>query len=75
MAVVAGLLNETQRRTREALCDTFAPSVAADGEDPLMREFLARAATDLGVPGQIEGLMADSMLPEDHRTAANILAR
>jgi choline dehydrogenase-like flavoprotein len=65
MAVMAGVLDETRRRTLEALCDTFIPSVEYDGGDETMRAFMARSATDMGVPAQIEGLMAQAMLPEE----------
>ena len=33
MAVMAGVLDETRRRTLEALCDTIVPSVQYDGDD------------------------------------------
>jgi len=65
MAVMAGVLGETRRRTLEALCDTFVPSVPYEGGDETMRAFMARSATDMGVPSQIEGLMAQAMLPEE----------
>src|SRR3954469_10291651 len=65
MAVMAGVLGETRRRTLEALCDTFVPSVPYDGDDETMRAFMARSATDMGVPAQIAGLMAQAMLPEE----------
>src|SRR3954447_18042611 len=65
MAVMAGVLGETRRRTLEALCDTFVPSVPYDGDDVTMRAYMARSATDMGVPAQIEGLMAQAMLPEE----------
>src|ERR1017187_9444604 len=64
MAVTVGVLNDTQRRTLEALCDTFAPSIEVDGAEAL-RDFYARSASDLGVPGQIEGLLAQSLMPEE----------
>jgi len=65
MAVMAGVLGETRRRTLEALCDTFVPSVPYEGGDETMRAFMARSATDMGVPSQIEGLMAQAMLPDE----------
>ena len=65
MAVMAGVLDDTRRRTLEALCDTFIPSVEYDGDDETMRAFMARSATDMGVPAQIEALMAQAMLPEE----------
>jgi choline dehydrogenase-like flavoprotein len=65
MAVMAGVLGETRRRTLEALCDTFVPSVPYEGGDETMRAFMARSASDMGVPSQIEGLMAQAMLPEE----------
>src|SRR2546423_1765246 len=65
MAVMAGVLTETQRRTLEALCDTFVPSVEYDGGDDVMRAYMARPASDLAVAAQIEGLMAQAMMPEE----------
>ena len=65
MAVMAGVLNDTRRRTLEALCDTVVPSVEYDGSDEIMRAFMARSASDMGIAAQIEGLMAQAMLPDD----------
>ena len=65
MAVMAGVLDETRRRTLEALCDTIVPSVPYDGDDETVRAYMARSAGDMGVAAQIEGLMAQAMLPED----------
>jgi choline dehydrogenase-like flavoprotein len=65
MAVVVGVLSETRRRTLEAICDTIAPSIEVDSEDAVVREFYARAASDLGVAAQLEGLMAEAMLPDE----------
>src|SRR5919197_2752752 len=64
MAVMAGVLNETQRRTLEALCDTVVPAVEYDGDDETMRAFMARSASDMAIAAQIEGLMAQAMMPE-----------
>src|SRR3954463_8334592 len=65
MAVMAGVLNETQRRTLEAVCDTFAPAVEYDGDDATMKAYMARSAGDLQVAAQIEGLMGQAMMPDD----------
>jgi choline dehydrogenase-like flavoprotein len=65
MAVMAGVLDETRRRTLEALCDTIVPSARYDGDDETTRAFMARSASDMGVAAQIEGLMAQAMLPEE----------
>src|SRR4051812_38026432 len=65
MAVMAGVLDETRRRTLEALCDTIVPSVPYDGDDETVRAYMARSAGDMAVAAQIEGLMAQAMLPED----------
>jgi choline dehydrogenase-like flavoprotein len=73
MATAEVVLNETQHETLQALCDTFVPSVAADTHDSLEREFMARAASDLGVAEQIEGLMADVMIPEEIAGFAGLL--
>jgi choline dehydrogenase-like flavoprotein len=73
MAVVAGVLSETRRLTLEAVCDTIAPSVDVDVEDPVRRDFYARAASDLGVAAQLEGLMAQSMMPEELEAMGQLL--
>ena len=73
MATAQVVLNETQSQTLGALCDTFVPSVAAETHDPLERDFMARAASDLDVAGQIEGLMADVMTPEEIAGFAGLL--
>jgi choline dehydrogenase-like flavoprotein len=65
MAVAAGVLSETRRRILEAVCDTFAPRVEVETDDETLRDFYARAASDLGVPAQVEKLMAQAMLPEE----------
>ena len=65
MAVTVGVLGDTRRRTLEALCDTFAPSLESNGDDAAMRDFYARSASDLGVAAQIEDLLAQSILPEE----------
>src|SRR5438270_4538331 len=65
MAVAVGILSDTRRRTLEAICDTFAPSLAADEGDEELGAFLARSAADLDVAAQIEGLLAQTMMPQD----------
>ncbi len=65
MAVVAGVLSDTRRRTLDAACDTFAPSIDVDTDDAVLSAFFARSASDLGIPAQLEGLMAQSMVPEE----------
>src|SRR3954453_23288110 len=65
MAVMAGVLDETRRRTLEALCDTIVPSVPYDGDDETLRAFMVRSAGDMDVAAQIEGLMGEAMLPEE----------
>ncbi len=64
MAVTVGVLSDTQRRTLEEVCDTFAPSLDG-GEGATGQAFYARSASDLGVAAQIEGLLAQSALPEE----------
>ena len=63
--MLLGVLTETRRRTLEAICDTVVPSIETDSGDAVAREFYARSASDLGVAGQLEGLMAQSMMPEE----------
>jgi choline dehydrogenase-like flavoprotein len=73
MAVAATVLSDAQRATLEALCDTYVPSVQSDTGDPLEREFLARSAADLQVAAQIEGMFADTLLPEEVAQVAGLL--
>jgi choline dehydrogenase-like flavoprotein len=72
-AVAASVLNETRRRILAAVCDTFAPSVDVDSDDPVQREFFARAASDLGVPAQMAGLLALTMMPEEFEAFGQLL--
>jgi choline dehydrogenase-like flavoprotein len=73
MSVTVGVLNDTRRRTLEAVCDTFAPSVELDGDDGVLGELYARSAADLGVAGQIEGLLGQAMLPEEIEALGQLL--
>src|SRR5947209_3288705 len=73
MAVTVGVLSDTRRRTLEAVCDTFAPSFDEPGENQAQREFFARAASDLGVAGQIEGLLAQTAMPEEIEATGQLL--
>ncbi len=65
MAVATGVLSEAQRRTLEALCETFVPAVGDGGGDPLEASFLGRSAADLAIASQIEELMGDAMTPAE----------
>src|SRR3954471_8105439 len=65
MSVAASVLSDTQRQTLEALCDTFIPSVESETGDPVERDFLARAASDMQIPAAIEQTFADTLLPEE----------
>jgi choline dehydrogenase-like flavoprotein len=73
LSVTVGVLNDTRRRTLEAVCDTFAPAIEVDGHDDVLRDFYARSASDLGVASQIEGLLAQSMLPEEIEALGQLL--
>ncbi|HYM55732.1 MAG TPA: FAD-dependent oxidoreductase [Solirubrobacteraceae bacterium] len=73
MAVTVGVLSDTRRRTLEAVCDTFAPSLEVDDDRAVMRDFYARAASDLGVAAQIEGLLAATALPQDIEALGELL--
>ena len=73
MAVVAGVLSERQKRTLDALCDTWVPAVDPDGSDPVEASFLARPAADIGVADQIEDLMADAMTPDEIAATGELL--
>ena len=73
MAVAAGVLNEQQKRTLEALCDTWVPALDPDGADPVEAGFFARPAGEMGVADQIEGLMADAMTPDEIAATGELL--
>jgi len=73
MTVAQAVLSETQRATLEALCDTFVPSVDRTGHDEATRAFMARTATDLAVPEQIEGLMGQVMIADEIAQFAGLL--
>ena len=73
MAVSVGVLGETRRATLQALCDTFAPALETTDGDEAGRAFYARAASDLGVAGQIEVLLAQTALPEEIEATGQLL--
>jgi choline dehydrogenase-like flavoprotein len=73
MAVSVGVLSDTRRQTLESVCDTFAPSLQVEHERETMRDFFARSAADLGVAGQIEGLLAQAALPEEIEALGQLL--
>jgi choline dehydrogenase-like flavoprotein len=56
-------MSETQLRVVEAFCDTLVPAVAAGGDDA--GDFLARSASDLGIPALVaEGEPPAELLAE-----------
>lgn len=74
MAVVdQSPLSETRRRTLEAVCDTIVPAVESASSDPLEREFMGRAASEMGVAGHIEAMLAQAMLPEEIEALGGLL--
>jgi choline dehydrogenase-like flavoprotein len=73
MAVTVGVLSDTRRRTLEAICDTFAPPLENDERDEVLRDFYLRCASDLGVAGQIEGLLAQTSMPEEIEALGQLL--
>ncbi|HEV7584697.1 MAG TPA: FAD-dependent oxidoreductase [Solirubrobacteraceae bacterium] len=73
MAVAVGVLSDTRRRALEALCDTFAPSLEVDDGRREVRDFYARSASDLGVAAQIEGLLAQTAMPEEIEALGQLL--
>ncbi len=73
MAVTVGVLSDTRRQALAALCDTFAPSLEVEEESEVLRDFYARSASDLGVPAQIEGLLAQTALPEEIEAMGQLL--
>ncbi len=74
MATVETVLEETGSRTLEALCDTFIPAVAQEGSDEVEQQFMARAASALSVPLEIERLMTQTMTPEEQAQVSELLA-
>jgi choline dehydrogenase-like flavoprotein len=73
MAVTVGVLSDTRRQTLEAVCDTFVPSLQLEQGSETMRDFYARSASDLGVAGQIEGLLAQTAMPEEIEALGQLL--
>ena len=69
----AGRAHRHAALTLEALCDTFVPAVDSDTGDEVERQFMARAASELGVAAQIEGLMGDVMTPDEIAGFAGLL--
>ncbi len=72
MAVTVGVLSDTRRHTLEEVCDTFAPSLEA-GEGQAGEAFFGRAASDLGIAAQIEGLLEQTALPEEIEAFGQLL--
>ena len=73
MAVAVGVFSEARQRTLRAVCDTIAPSLESDSDDPVLRAFFARSASDMDVPGQIEELLAQTALPEEIEALGQLL--
>lgn len=73
MALATAVFNEVQRRTLEAVCDTVVPSVQSDIDDVPIREFLGRAASELRVAEQIEGLLGQAVSEEQIQGVAGLL--
>ena len=73
MAVAASVLTDVQRENLAALCDTFVPSVDAQTGDPVEREFMARAASDMEIAALIEQTFADTLMPEEIAGFAGLL--
>jgi choline dehydrogenase-like flavoprotein len=73
MAVAVGVFSEARQRTLRAVCDTIAPSLESDSQDPVLRAFLARSASDMDIPSQIEGLLAQTALPEEIEALGQLL--
>ena len=73
MAVAATVLSDTQRAVLEAVCDTYVPAVESSSSDPVEQSFLARSAGDLLGAAQIEGMFAETLLPEEIAQVAGLL--
>jgi len=66
-------LTDVQRETLAALCDTYVPSVETQTGDPLERDFMARAASDMEIPAHIDQTFADTLMPEEIEAFAGLL--
>jgi choline dehydrogenase-like flavoprotein len=73
MAATAGVLTDVQRATLAALCDTYVPSIESETPDGVERDFMARSASDMGIPAQIEATAADTMTSEELAGFAGLL--
>jgi choline dehydrogenase-like flavoprotein len=73
VAVAASVLTDVQRETLAALCDTYVPFVDAQTGDPVERDFLGRAASDMEIPAHIEQTFADTLMPEEIAAFAGLL--
>ena len=73
MTVAQSVLSDVQRETLAALCDTFVPSVESNAHDVVEKDFMARAASDLQVGAQIEGLMGQVMIADEIAAFAGLL--
>jgi choline dehydrogenase-like flavoprotein len=71
--VTTEVLSEAQRAALAAACDTYVPAVQSDTHDPVEREFLSRAASEMGIPARIEATMADTMTSEEIAGFADLL--
>ncbi len=73
MEATVDVLTEGQRTTLAAVCDTYVPAVEANTHDPLEREFMARAASHMGIPERIEATLAQTMTPDEIAGVAGLL--
>jgi choline dehydrogenase-like flavoprotein len=72
-AAPTGVLTEAQRATLETVFDTFIPAVEVEEGEQGYRDFMARAPSDMGVPAEVEKLMAQAMVPEEIEQFAELL--
>jgi len=70
---MANALTDERQRTLVALCDTFAPSVEVDTHDQVEKQFMARSASDMGLPAEIEGMLAETMTGEEFGAVGGLL--
>ncbi len=73
MEATVDVLTEAQRTTLAAVCDTYVPAIEANTHDPLEREFMARAASHMGIPERIEATLAQTMTPDEIAGVAGLL--
>ena len=73
MAVAATVLSDRSGRCSRRCATPTCPPVESSSSDPIEQSFLARSAGDLLVAAQIEGMFAETLLPEEIAQVAGLL--